>query len=94
MLENLCFRYIVTSLLIWQLNKRAILLPPKMGSLQFGGYLKSGKFFVFLSVLTLLILFFFSLIFLERLTFLPSTHPPPKKKKTPNKSHVIRRRLI
>ncbi|XP_062177891.1 protein DETOXIFICATION 45, chloroplastic isoform X2 [Alnus glutinosa] len=37
-------QYIVTSLLIWQLNKRAILLPPKMGSLQFGGYLKSGGF--------------------------------------------------
>lgn len=29
--------------MIWYLNKRAVLLPPKMGSLQFGGYLKSGK---------------------------------------------------
>ncbi|XP_059453240.1 protein DETOXIFICATION 45, chloroplastic-like isoform X2 [Corylus avellana] len=37
-------QYIVTFLLIWQLNKRAVLLPPKMGSLQFGGYIKSGGF--------------------------------------------------
>ncbi|KAM7479501.1 hypothetical protein LguiA_027714 [Lonicera macranthoides] len=36
-------QYIVTFLMIWYLNKRAVLLPPKMGSLQFGGYLKSGK---------------------------------------------------
>ncbi|CAN6685158.1 unnamed protein product [Malus baccata var. baccata] len=34
----------VTFLMIWFLNKRAILLPPKVGSLQFGGYLKSGGF--------------------------------------------------
>ncbi|KAM4071535.1 hypothetical protein ACJW30_11G065500 [Castanea mollissima] len=34
--------YIVAFLLIWHLNKRAVLLPPKLGSLQFGGYLKSG----------------------------------------------------
>ncbi|XP_059436669.1 protein DETOXIFICATION 45, chloroplastic-like [Corylus avellana] len=37
-------QYVVTFLLIWQLNKRAVLLPPKMGSLQFGGYIKSGSF--------------------------------------------------
>ncbi|KAK4562029.1 hypothetical protein RGQ29_004759 [Quercus rubra] len=37
-------QYIVTFLLIWHLNKRAVLLPPKLGSLQFGGYLKSGGF--------------------------------------------------
>ncbi|XP_062085956.1 protein DETOXIFICATION 45, chloroplastic-like [Humulus lupulus] len=30
--------------MLWFLNKRAILLPPKMGSLQFGGYIKSGGF--------------------------------------------------
>lgn len=36
-------RYIVTFLMIWHLNKRAVLLPPKLGELQFGGYLKSGK---------------------------------------------------
>lgn len=38
------FRYTVTFLMIWFLNKKAVLLPPKMGSLQFGGYIKSGKF--------------------------------------------------
>ncbi|KAM4099423.1 hypothetical protein ACJW30_07G158700 [Castanea mollissima] len=37
-------QYIVTFLLIWHLNKRAVLLPPKLGSLQFGGYLKSSGF--------------------------------------------------
>ncbi|KAM1043997.1 hypothetical protein ACFX2J_035002 [Malus domestica] len=37
-------QYTVTFLMIWFLNKRAILLPPKVGSLQFGGYLKSGGF--------------------------------------------------
>ncbi|XP_075654967.1 uncharacterized protein LOC142625152 [Castanea sativa] len=36
--------YIVAFLLIWHLNKRAVLLPPKLGSLQSGGYLKSGGF--------------------------------------------------
>ena len=40
----LSFRYIVTFLMLWFLNKRAILLPPKMGSLQFRGYIKSGNF--------------------------------------------------
>lgn len=42
-LDILCNRYTVTCLMIWYLNKRAVLLPPKLGSLQFGGYLKSGK---------------------------------------------------
>nr|XP_028951656.1 protein DETOXIFICATION 45, chloroplastic-like [Malus domestica] len=37
-------QYTVTFLMIWFLNKRAIPLPPKVGSLQFGGYLKSGGF--------------------------------------------------
>ncbi|GMY05319.1 protein DETOXIFICATION 45, chloroplastic-like isoform X2 [Fagus crenata] len=37
-------QYIVTFLLIWHLNKRAVLWPPKLGSLQFGGYIKSGGF--------------------------------------------------
>ncbi|XP_050363929.1 protein DETOXIFICATION 45, chloroplastic isoform X1 [Argentina anserina] len=37
-------QYTVTFLMIWFLNKKAILLPPKMGSLQFGGYIKSGGF--------------------------------------------------
>lgn len=37
-------QYIVTCLMLWHLSKRAVLLPPKLGSLQFGGYLKSGGF--------------------------------------------------
>ncbi|KAJ7967086.1 Protein DETOXIFICATION [Quillaja saponaria] len=37
-------QYVVTFLMIWCLNKRTVLLPPKMGSLQFGGYIKSGGF--------------------------------------------------
>ncbi|XP_034681491.1 protein DETOXIFICATION 45, chloroplastic [Vitis riparia] len=37
-------QYIVTFLMIWHLNKRAVLLPPKMGTLQFGDYIKSGGF--------------------------------------------------
>ncbi|XP_068639442.1 protein DETOXIFICATION 45, chloroplastic [Aristolochia californica] len=35
-------QYIMTSLLIWSLNKEAVLLPPRAECLQFGGYLKSG----------------------------------------------------
>ncbi|XP_058090692.1 protein DETOXIFICATION 45, chloroplastic-like isoform X2 [Magnolia sinica] len=35
-------QYIVTLLLIWFLNKRAVLLPPKIEDLQFDGYMKSG----------------------------------------------------
>ncbi|KAK9287329.1 hypothetical protein L1049_015744 [Liquidambar formosana] len=37
-------QYIVTFSMIWYLNKKAVLLPPKMGKLQFGGYIKSGGF--------------------------------------------------
>ena len=33
----------------WCLNKRAVLLPPKLGELQFGNYLKSGKLAFFYS---------------------------------------------
>jgi putative MATE family efflux protein len=39
-------QYMVSFLLIGHLNKRAVLLPPSMGSLQFGGYLKSGGFLI------------------------------------------------
>ncbi|KAK6946517.1 Multi antimicrobial extrusion protein [Dillenia turbinata] len=39
-------QYTVTILMIWQLNKRAVLLPPNLGALQFGGYLKSGGFLI------------------------------------------------
>ncbi|KAK7386079.1 hypothetical protein VNO78_32164 [Psophocarpus tetragonolobus] len=37
-------QYIGTMLMIWCLNKRAELLPPKIGDLQFGSYIKSGGF--------------------------------------------------
>ncbi|PKI33118.1 hypothetical protein CRG98_046493 [Punica granatum] len=43
-LSTVISQYIVAFLMIWYLNKRVILLPPKMGALQFGGYLKSGGF--------------------------------------------------
>ncbi|PSS31549.1 Protein DETOXIFICATION 45 like [Actinidia chinensis var. chinensis] len=36
-------QYIVTFLMIWHLNKRAVLLPPKLRELQFGGYVKSDR---------------------------------------------------
>ncbi|KAG6517856.1 protein DETOXIFICATION 45, chloroplastic-like [Zingiber officinale] len=35
-------QYITTFLLIWTLSKRAVLLPPKIEDLEFGGYVKSG----------------------------------------------------
>ncbi|XAR59890.1 hypothetical protein NMG60_11015893 [Bertholletia excelsa] len=37
-------QYIVALLMIWHLSKRAVLLPPKLGELQFGSYIKSGGF--------------------------------------------------
>ncbi|ESW14558.1 hypothetical protein PHAVU_008G291400 [Phaseolus vulgaris] len=37
-------QYIGTVLMIWFLNERAELLPPKLGNLQFGSYIKSGGF--------------------------------------------------
>ncbi|GAB2291627.1 Protein DETOXIFICATION 45, chloroplastic [Dionaea muscipula] len=37
-------QYIVAFLMIWHVNKRAVLLPPKLANLQFGVYLKSGGF--------------------------------------------------
>ncbi|KDP42017.1 hypothetical protein JCGZ_03080 [Jatropha curcas] len=39
-------QYIITFLMIWHLNKRVILLPPKMRALQFGVYLKSGGYLI------------------------------------------------
>ncbi|XP_050233773.1 protein DETOXIFICATION 45, chloroplastic [Mercurialis annua] len=39
-------QYLVAFLMIWHLNKRAILLPPKLGDLQFGVYMKSGGFLI------------------------------------------------
>ncbi|VVA26549.1 PREDICTED: DETOXIFICATION [Prunus dulcis] len=57
-LSTVISQYTVTFLMIWFLNKRAILLPPKVGSLQFGGYIKSGGFLLgrTLAVLTTLTL--------------------------------------
>ncbi|KAF8013190.1 hypothetical protein BT93_I1156 [Corymbia citriodora subsp. variegata] len=43
-LSTVVSQYLVALLMIWYLNKRVILLPPKMGALQFGGYIKSGGF--------------------------------------------------
>ncbi|GMH13509.1 hypothetical protein Nepgr_015350 [Nepenthes gracilis] len=37
-------QYIVTFLMIWHLNKRAVLVPLKLGELQLGVYVKSGGF--------------------------------------------------
>ncbi|XP_048494405.1 protein DETOXIFICATION 45, chloroplastic-like isoform X2 [Beta vulgaris subsp. vulgaris] len=39
-------QYIGSFLMIWFLSKRAILLPPKLGDLNFGVYLKSGGFLI------------------------------------------------
>ncbi|KAJ0505809.1 putative multi antimicrobial extrusion protein [Helianthus annuus] len=39
-------QYIVTFIMLWHLNKRAIILPPRPGALQFGGYMKSGGFLI------------------------------------------------
>ncbi|KMT01261.1 hypothetical protein BVRB_9g212790 [Beta vulgaris subsp. vulgaris] len=46
MLLFLCARYVGSFLMIWFLSKRAILLPPKLGDLNFGVYLKSGGFLI------------------------------------------------
>ncbi|KAG8073045.1 hypothetical protein GUJ93_ZPchr0006g46287 [Zizania palustris] len=35
-------QYIITILLLWSLNKRAVLLPPRIDQLEFSRYLKSG----------------------------------------------------
>lgn len=35
-------QYITTILLMWSLSKKAVILPPKIEDLQFGGYIKSG----------------------------------------------------
>ncbi|XP_072966533.1 protein DETOXIFICATION 45, chloroplastic isoform X1 [Typha angustifolia] len=41
-LATVASQYITTILLIWSLSKKAVILPPKIGDLQFGGYIKSG----------------------------------------------------
>ncbi|XVE48746.1 hypothetical protein DITRI_Ditri01bG0026800 [Diplodiscus trichospermus] len=45
-LSTVLSQYIVAFLMIWHLNKRVVLLSPKMGALQFGSYLKSGGFVI------------------------------------------------
>ncbi|XP_044509699.1 protein DETOXIFICATION 45, chloroplastic-like isoform X2 [Mangifera indica] len=37
-------QYIIAAVMIWYLNKKVVLLLPKMGDLKFGGYIKSGGF--------------------------------------------------
>uniref|UniRef100_A0A2P2IXQ5 Uncharacterized protein MANES_04G064900 n=1 Tax=Rhizophora mucronata TaxID=61149 RepID=A0A2P2IXQ5_RHIMU len=44
-ISTIASQYTVTFLMIWNLSKKVILLPPKMGALQFGLYMKSGEFF-------------------------------------------------
>ncbi|ONI16877.1 hypothetical protein PRUPE_3G126900 [Prunus persica] len=51
-LSTVISQYTVTFLMIWFLNKRAILLPPKVGSLQFDGFLL-GTTLAVLTTLTL-----------------------------------------
>ncbi|KAL7211214.1 hypothetical protein ACSBR2_014149 [Camellia fascicularis] len=42
LLQVIVYRYIVTFLMIYHLNKRVVLLPPKLRDLQFRGYIKSA----------------------------------------------------
>lgn len=41
-IATIASQYITTFLLLWSLGKRAVILPPKIGDLQFGSYIKSG----------------------------------------------------
>ncbi|KAE8773644.1 Multidrug and toxin extrusion protein 1 [Hordeum vulgare] len=41
-ISTVASHYIIAILLMWSLSKRAVLLPPRMDQLEFGGYLKSG----------------------------------------------------
>ncbi|KAG6778047.1 hypothetical protein POTOM_017892 [Populus tomentosa] len=45
-ISTVASQYLVTFLMVWHLNKRVILLPPKVGELQFGVYMKSGGFLI------------------------------------------------
>ncbi|XP_038992392.1 protein DETOXIFICATION 45, chloroplastic-like isoform X2 [Hibiscus syriacus] len=45
-LSTVLSQYIVAFLMIRHLNKKVVLLPPKIGELQFGGYIKSGGFLI------------------------------------------------
>ncbi|CAI0407749.1 unnamed protein product [Linum tenue] len=39
-------KYLVTILMLWHLNEKVVLLPPRMADLQFGVYMKSGGFLI------------------------------------------------
>lgn len=54
----LASRYIVAFAMIWCLSKRVVLLPPKLGGLQFGGYLKSGDLCMLVKVVNIIIVKF------------------------------------
>ncbi|XP_008781264.2 protein DETOXIFICATION 45, chloroplastic [Phoenix dactylifera] len=41
-IATIASQYITAFLLLWSLGKRAVILPPKIEDLQFGGYIKSG----------------------------------------------------
>uniref|UniRef100_M8BZT5 Protein DETOXIFICATION n=1 Tax=Aegilops tauschii TaxID=37682 RepID=M8BZT5_AEGTA len=41
-ISTVASQYIIAILLMWSLSKRAVLLPPRVDQLEFGGYLKSG----------------------------------------------------
>lgn len=41
-ISTVASQYIIAILLMWSLSKKAVLLPPRMDQLEFGGYLKSG----------------------------------------------------
>uniref|UniRef100_A0A453QEU3 Polysaccharide biosynthesis protein C-terminal domain-containing protein n=1 Tax=Aegilops tauschii subsp. strangulata TaxID=200361 RepID=A0A453QEU3_AEGTS len=47
-ISTIASQYIIAILLMWSLSKRAVLLPPKMDQLEFGGYLKSGESMILL----------------------------------------------
>ncbi|CAN0845422.1 Protein DETOXIFICATION 45, chloroplastic [Linum grandiflorum] len=45
-LATVLSQYLVTLLMLWRLNKKVILLPPRIVDLQFGVYMKSGGFLI------------------------------------------------
>ncbi|KAK8617767.1 hypothetical protein V6N13_080673 [Hibiscus sabdariffa] len=45
-LSTVLSQYIVAFLMLRYLNKKVVLMPPKMGGLQFGSYIKSGGFLI------------------------------------------------
>ncbi|CAL1372947.1 unnamed protein product [Linum trigynum] len=45
-LSTVVSQYLVTILMLWHLNEKVVLLPPRMADLQFGVYMKSGGFLI------------------------------------------------